>query len=380
MTSIAPVPDSPTAVAPPPSPAAAPVPRAAAKPKRLPALDGFRFVAAILVVCFHLSSMWFLWDKSPADVLPRDYVRFTSYGWLGVELFFMISGFVICMSSWGRGISQYFTSRVVRLYPAYWCGVIITSAVTLYFGGATSSPTKWDRLVNLTMLQEPMGVTYVDSVYWTLWVELRFYLLFAVVVWMGTTYRRVVAFCVIWTTAGILSVATDSKALQYVLAPNTTPFFVAGIAFYLMYRYKQNLLLWGIVGFSFVLAEHNVIERHRIVEHDIRRHLAEWPTHFVVAVFFVIMAGLALGWFNRLDFRWFTNLGTLTYPLYLLHCEIGWTIIIHFRDRVSPGVLVASLTASSLVAAWLVHNLVEKRLGPRLNKALKNTMATLPRN
>jgi hypothetical protein len=71
----------------------------------------------------------------------------------------------------------------------------------------------WDRqkvreiLLNFTMLQSGSGVSNVDGVYWTLWSELRFYLLFMAVV-------------------------------------------VTGLALYLMYRFGQDLLLWGILGLA----------------------------------------------------------------------------------------------------------------------------------
>ena len=56
---------------------------------------------------------------------------------------------------------------------------------------------------NLTMLQNPLGVHDIDPSYWTLAVELRFYLLFAIVLAIGVTYRRVVYFCVVWLAVSV---------------------------------------------------------------------------------------------------------------------------------------------------------------------------------
>lgn len=96
--------------------------------------------------------------------------------------------------------SEFFTSRVVRLFPAYWFAVIATTAVvTLVPGGIVRR--RWsDVLVNLTMLQQPLGVPHVDGVYWTLAAELNFYLLFMLVVWRGVTYRSVLVFSLVWAT------------------------------------------------------------------------------------------------------------------------------------------------------------------------------------
>ena len=69
---------------------------------------------ALMVVVFHLvSNPSRIWGKPPQEVFGALYDVF-HYGWLGVDLFFLISGFVICMSAWGRSLGQFFVSRVVR--------------------------------------------------------------------------------------------------------------------------------------------------------------------------------------------------------------------------------------------------------------------------
>ena len=98
---------------------------------RLEVLDGIRFLAAAYVVVFHFAAgdrgSW----HGPSRVLFAPLFTVASYGWLGVELFFMISGFVICLSAWGKTIGQFAVSRFVRLYPAYWFAILLTTAVVL---------------------------------------------------------------------------------------------------------------------------------------------------------------------------------------------------------------------------------------------------------
>jgi peptidoglycan/LPS O-acetylase OafA/YrhL len=185
-----------------------------------------------------------------------------AYGWLGVHLFFLISGFVICMSSSGRGVEAFWVSRVVRLYPAYWLSVVAV-AVVLTVWPYIDRPVGWrNTLVNLTMVQQPLHVPDVAEVYWTLWPELRFYLLFTLVVWSGLTYRRVVAFCLAWLGAVAAAKAMLPAGIVHtVLMTNYAPLFVAGIAFYLMRRFRPTLLLWGIVAASFLLSLPAVLYR-----------------------------------------------------------------------------------------------------------------------
>ena len=147
--------------------AAVPLPRADPEPRpapptakrpgkrRLYVLDGLRLVAALMVMAYHYMAYnrVHYWGKSTAAVFPTGN-KFAIYGWLGVYLFFLISGFVICLSCWGRTPRQFAVSRFIRLYPAYWVGLILTSAV-LYFRPGGTKLELTDVLTNATMLQDP---------------------------------------------------------------------------------------------------------------------------------------------------------------------------------------------------------------------------------
>jgi peptidoglycan/LPS O-acetylase OafA/YrhL len=89
------------------------------QPSRYHEIDLLRFVAAMAVVFYH-----FAYRGYHADYLsPLDYPalgQVCKYGYLGVELFFLISGYVILHSAQGKTLGQFFVSRVRRLYPAYW--------------------------------------------------------------------------------------------------------------------------------------------------------------------------------------------------------------------------------------------------------------------
>ncbi|NJP77312.1 acyltransferase, partial [Streptomyces sp. AA8] len=114
---------------------------------RLAAVDGLRLLAAAAVAAYH-----YLGTPTPrfwgeAYDLPQAAPllhAISGYGWLGVEAFFLISGFVICMSCWGRTPAQFAVSRIVRLFPLYWAVVLIIVAagtVTVLAGQRSGAPT-----------------------------------------------------------------------------------------------------------------------------------------------------------------------------------------------------------------------------------------------
>jgi len=139
--------------------------------ERLPMLDVLRFFAALSVVFYHMTyrlneSALFTWLQP-----------FTKFGYLGVDVFFIISGFVILWSAVGRSVPDYLISRVARLYPSFWVAILVTSATMLVIRPERLQPL-WAIAANFTMLPGYIvGNHYVDGVYWTLAVELKFYFL-----------------------------------------------------------------------------------------------------------------------------------------------------------------------------------------------------------
>ncbi|WP_441245710.1 acyltransferase family protein [Kitasatospora sp. McL0602] len=346
------------------------------KRPRLYVLDGLRLLAALGVVLWHwvgVERFPDVWHGLPSQLMPFVH-KIGEYSWTGVELFFLISGFVICMSCWDRKVSDFLTSRVVRLFPAYWVSVLLTTVVLLIvptiWGDNLNRPTPSRILSNLSMANAPLGVDNMDPVYWTLWAEMRFYVLFGCLVAFGLTYRRVLAFCGIWAFATLLAGQANFPLLSAIVQPVYAWYFIGGIVIYLMYRFGPNLLLWGLLGFCWLIAQDQI--RGVIPGYGWGAHQTlSWSV--VVActtLYFGLVTAAALGAFNWIRWKWLTVAGALTYPLYLLHQQIGWQLITRVRRYLAPYPTLLVVTATMLLAAWLVHRLVERPLAPLMKRHL----------
>ncbi|MET9886286.1 acyltransferase [Streptomyces sp. NPDC006430] len=338
---------------------------------RLAALDCVRLLAALAVLLYHYVVLTSAWGEPTEGIFPHAR-RVAVYGWLGVEIFFLVSGFVICMSAWGRTVGDFAVSRVSRLFPAYWVAVAFTSLVLTTWPEVRQLKAPSDILVNLSMLQGGIGVPHIDDAYWTLFVELKFYLVFAVVVLRGVTYRNCVLFCGIWTLAGVVAPTADNGVLSFFAVSSSSPYFIAGIAFYLMRRFRPNAVLWTVVGTQFLLAQHYV---HGRMISNLGRSATDqtpaWPAHVIILLGFTVMAAIALGALDGIRWRWLPHAGALTYPLYLIHMMAGLTIIHHLRAEVAPVPLVIGVTVFMLALAWMIHRLVERPLGRILRDSLR---------
>ncbi|MFI1097195.1 acyltransferase family protein [Streptomyces sp. NPDC020917] len=355
-----------------------PAPRPAPRRDRLPALDGLRFAAAMSVVLFHFMgqtrwSMIDIWGRPYQETFPRAHQYF-AFGRLGVDLFFLISGFVICMSAWGRTPREFFISRVTRLYPMYWVAIAVSAAVIYLTDSPFGHPNPRMLFANLTMMQRPLGVDNLDPVYWTLWPELCFYLTFSLVVWRGLSYRRVVVFCGLWTVAAVIAPGAGIPLLTLIANPTSAPYFIAGMAFYLMYRYRSTPLLWGIVAMSWLLALHFLLTP--VGGSNNWDTWSPWRGWLILAVtvFFGLVAAIALGWTRWIRWRLLTTAGTLTFPLYLLHDVTGMTFAHYYGGRMDPMLLVAVSVAALVALSYLVHRYAERPLALAMRRSL-NTAA-----
>ncbi|RII20857.1 Acyltransferase family protein [Streptomyces sp. YIM 130001] len=355
-----------------------PAVRAAPRASRLRALDGLRLVAALMVALYHYGGrdgeISQAWGSSPAMQFPTAHTWF-AYGCLGVQIFFVISGFVICMSGWGRPLRSFFASRAARLLPSYWAAVILVTAVFALPPVVYAAVSPSDFLVNLTMLQQPLGADRVLGVCWTLWAEVRFYALFALcVVLPGANRRRVVLFCAVWTLASVIAEAASMPLLDLVLMPEYAPFFIGGIGLYLVHRDRHDVTAWGIVGVSWLLGQHYAVDRlWHAPNPDFFSFRPSLGIIAVVTLGFAAVAAVALGLLNRVDRAWLTTAGALTYPFYLVHEHLGWVSVgaLHRGLGLPSYATVLGTVALMLGLAWLLNRFVEDRFTPRIRAALK---------
>ncbi|WP_328553818.1 MULTISPECIES: acyltransferase family protein [unclassified Streptomyces] len=350
---------------------------AARRENRLRALDGLRLIAALMVAGYHYGGrdgeVVQAWGSSPKHQFPTLHHLF-AYGCLGVQVFFVISGFVICMSGWGRPLRSFFASRASRLLPAYWAAIIIVTAVFALPVVAYKAVSPSDALVNLTMLQQPLGVDRVLGVCWTLWAEIRFYALFALcIVLPGANRQRVILFCAGWTLAAAIAQGVDEPLLNMVLMPEYAPYFIGGVGLYLVHRNRRDAHAWGIVGVSWLIGQHYAVQRLWHAPNP--RFFSDRSSLgilLVVTFGYVAVAAIALGWLRWANWRWLTVAGALTYPFYLVHEHLGWVAIKAYHQTLhlpSYGTFLATV-ATMLLLAWLLNRYVEKWLTPKLRTAL----------
>ncbi|MFF4623624.1 acyltransferase family protein [Nonomuraea jabiensis] len=336
---------------------------------RLYEIDGLRLLAALCVVLFHYTFSGWAGGTSPVAFAAES--SWSKYGYLGVDLFFLISGFVVLMSAWGRSPRSFLVSRAVRLYPAYWVGVAVTAVVTVTLGQGLFHVTLPQVLANLTMFQAVPDIANVDVVYWTLWAEMRFYFLILALTWIGMTRGRVMAG--LWGWLG-LTFAVETGLLpgfaDLVVQSEFAHYFIAGMALFMLYKFGLNPQIALLVPICLGNAVYRAIGYADAVGSRYAVSYSHTVIAAVVVLVFLVMTLVALRATRLLARPWLVTAGALTYPLYLLHAHIGFVVFNRLGDVVNKYVLLVALVVVTCGAAYVVHRFVERPLAPALKRLL----------
>lgn len=336
----------------------------APRPERVPALDLLRFLAAFGVMMYHYVS-----HRPLADGSSSVMATITQQGYLGVDVFFMISGFVILWSANGRSATGFVRARILRLYPEFWIALLITTLV-LYFGAGPARHIDLHQLVgNATMIPQYVGVEMTDGVYWTLAVEIKFYAL----VWLLIVSRQVARLEIVlylWLAAMAIAEFVDvGGAVRSVIIFPYGAHFAAGGLFYLVYEsgWTRARALALAVALPLCAAA-SISQIDQFVDANRITVAMKIATAAVLCAAFLCFSLL-----RRLQsVRWpayVALVGALTYPLYLTH-NVGKAI---FLQQLTAGPLwVRTLIAIlfSLALAWFVMWTAKRFVVPLLKWVL----------
>jgi peptidoglycan/LPS O-acetylase OafA/YrhL len=349
---------------------------------RIAFLDGHRGLAILLVFGFHAFSRW------PTRIPNGDccaHFPVFEFGWLGVELFFLLSGFVILMTlDRCERATVFFRRRWLRLFPAMLaCSLLIYWSAPFFHERPEGAPALDSLLPGLVFmdLDWPQkffrhSIVPLEGSFWSLYVEVKFYIFAALL------YFRFGRLALMKALVGLACLTLCVKVLRLV-SPNPLVFHLdllaqdfgidfwfwfAGGAAYYMYRQTGQggwvrLALACIVGGSCVLA--------------VTANAILWPNLVgaivVGSVFAVSMHSERVQAF--LSSRFLRFLGFVSYPLYLLHENMLVSSLMKITPRLPreafpllPLLLLAPLAGLAFLVARFVEPLLKKILAQALGR------------
>lgn len=330
---------------------------------RLSVLDGLRAVAILLVIGYHYFVRWTpplsANDLYPYGSLGAHFWLFR-YGDMGVQLFFIISGFVISMTLFrSRSIGNFFWKRFSRLFPTMLLCSLLSFVVLHALPQDAFVPHWRDFLPSLTfsdplLWSKAFGTPFaaVDGAYWSLFVEVKFYFWVSVVYFGFGPKRFVPAFAWLFGALVLLYLAMRAFdlphlwGLDFIFALSSLPWFAAGIGFYALYAHAGKRVGWVLL----------VEAAAALATLRLGSHAGTLAYFIVIALSYAVFLAFLLRprWVAWLAYRPLAAVGVASYSLYLLHQSIGVAILDIVRQHLGSEDLAASALLAPVLAAGLV--------------------------
>ena len=332
---------------------------------RIIALDIIRFFAALSVVFYHYISRP---ESNAYPVLSE----FTKYGYLGVPLFFIISGYVIALSANNRTPLQFAVSRFVRLYPVLWACVIFT-----VFSATILTDKRYEVsqiLANFTLLNEYLGFENIDDIYWTLKAELKFYACVFLLLLFGI-FKKYRLWLSTWLGITALhAISGQPFFMGWFISPAYSSFFIAGIACFLIQTNGKDRFNLFIFFSSLIISSFKAFEQTAGFLHS-PSLIDKSISVAIIWTFYLLFYLLCTGKINLAERRIYITLGALTYPLYLIHNIAGKAIIDHYSDIIPERIMIFITIALMIFISLLIHVGVEKQLASPMKTFLLSKLS-----
>lgn len=355
-----------------------------------PMLDPLRFGAALGVAVFHLTFWSWAWSSigvAPgfehyvaADIHFESAAPLTWFGWVGVEIFFVISGFVIANSASKASASEFLFGRALRLYPAVWVCSTATLIVLLLFGSGSASEFIIPYLRAMLLIPKGINGQWLDCVYWTLAAEMAFYgLVFCALLTKKITLRHLAFGLTIYSGAFnaiclvIASCATPSDIPYLVVLMFRVPcaawllchgcFFALGIWLFISANRPLTALEQVAVAVTLLsgsveilyFAHYLLAKIPAIADQSALVPVIVWAAAVAVIAAAASRSRRSIRATSAEPATYLRTLGLITYPLYLTHDVIGSAIIRILIDAGLDAPLAAALALGILVVAcWFI--------------------------
>jgi peptidoglycan/LPS O-acetylase OafA/YrhL len=271
---------------------------------------------------YHAFSRWP--EITPYGDDFSDFIFF-KYGYLGVQLFFLISGFVILMTlEKCNSIPSFIYRRWLRLFPAMLiCSLLIYFSSSIFYERPSSQPAAIDLLAGLSFIDPyiwlkvtGMELKSIEGAFWSIYVEFKFYIIASILYFSLGSKRLVITLflCFLtWVLSSYFNTNSDLKEISMLYSVTSIlgfeyfGWFAAGAAYY--YHTKSNHYVWFIAGALFSIVS-------SLVESNLK--LGPFLACTTISIFFALSL-VSTQLQTILCNRFFLFFGTISYPLYLIH-------------------------------------------------------------
>lgn len=330
-------------------------------------IDGLRGIAALGVMVEHLFGDLLRQTPpaaGPMNAVADSVVQSVSLGRFGVALFFLISGFVVPFSIGGeRPLAHFAISRLCRLYPAFWLALAVLATIAWLAG---ERPDMATVLANMTMAPVLFGKPWLSPIYWTLFIELTFYVFIALLFSAGRlrSVGTLSALSLAMVAATVLPVqlrihGVANLPVQYLGMHLSFLFLGLLIRLWLVERLPGA----SIAALALALAQFAAVLS--VADFSLARgdnFIMEGRTPVLSAYVFAFVVFLAAVRSGRPRSLLLAQVGLISYSMYLFHWSVNVTVyrFLPLSGRISDVAVMLICIVLTLAVSLLVYRVVER--------------------
>ena len=330
-------------------------------------LDLLRFFAANLVVLQHLA--FIEWGDSAV------FGRFRSIadlGYLGVDVFFALSGFVIARSAINRNATDFLISRFLRIFPGLiFAGVL--SAICVQVSVAPVHTNFFGDISTIFLLNDPTRTQSSNPVFWTLVYEFKFYIAIALLlVAKKNQAQHLRVFALVWLFSSFFLGPNGGGVLGGLLIPNFAACFVFGIILSAIKTKRELVRVLPFLFISMILILNTRIQEWLSFDSDRQHRNSQWEIAASLLILFSLFTYCALssktgGRFQRLSYK----LGAYSYPIYLLHFTPMITFLAGFYKITHNAYVSLAVSYLGMLAVSIIF---VEWIEPRMKRSFKKLL------
>ena len=343
--------------------------------KRILGVDLFRFIAALGILAYHYFFIGVLQGfYSESVFLPQAF-----WGEFGVDIFFIISGFVIFFSTEKSHCAmEFLVRRCKRILPAFFVCSTFTLLTSMLMPNISVKDLLFRWTNSFTFFCDLWNVGPLSSVYWTLMVEVKFYVLVAVVIklrlWRILKYKLLF----IWEILALIISAENPviNAASLVLILKYAGHFSVGIVLY-HYFYKKESEKWTL---PVLVAGLWLVFKNGLGYASWIRSLYELPySDIEIVMYLLLVIAILIVSMKTYDFgsarinKSMSFIGAWSYTLYLIHADFGYFIRVQYFNqvlRVFPALLIseAAIMTVAIISSLLLSGVIQVIIDKVMNK------------
>jgi peptidoglycan/LPS O-acetylase OafA/YrhL len=337
---------------------------AAINKNRFEYIDALRVVGAASVISFHYFSNG-ISNGSVTSIGLTPFSEIAKYGYLGVQLFFVVSGYLILMST-NRSAWEFAKGRVKRIYPLYWMAIILITAITYLPTLSKNQPDFLQILASITMFPTAFDQGWIDGAHWFMLVEIQFYLLIFVLLKLRAGKHLPTIFP-IWAIVILIWYVFDLNRFNIWYLYGPFSFICGGAIIYSIKQSGWNLL--RVVGLIAAITG-GLYSRLGSLDYlsEIRntQYSATVVTVIVLIIFGLLLLTL-LPKISNMHIPGAVFLGAITYPLFLIHGRLGYMALERFATDQNKYLIYSLLIILAISIAYLMLQL-DRRIQKTISK------------